>query len=200
MNENRISRSASERTSQRGGGVGSEFRYFLEIYKRESAAKKDAERNHEILVPVDFSECSWRALGTTVPLARRIGAKIILLHVIDLNMNFPPTAPVDVNRYWKEVRKEAEDKLAEAALILTRENVAVECLIDEGLPFEEITKVASLRNIQLIVIGKRKPSKFWQLFHRHTTERVRERAPCPVLTVGERPEQPRRGKTILGPG
>src|SRR5690242_16728076 len=51
-------------------------------------------RVHRILVPVDFSECSRAAIDWAAELARRFGASIDLLHVVEpIQYVFTPDVP-----------------------------------------------------------------------------------------------------------
>ena len=53
-------------------------------------------RLKKILVPVDFSDCSKKALQYAVPFARQFGAELVLLHVVQPYPAVPEMAPVDV--------------------------------------------------------------------------------------------------------
>ena len=44
----------------------------------------------DILVPIDFSDCSKKALRYAVPLAKQFGATITLLHVVHVNYSAGP--------------------------------------------------------------------------------------------------------------
>src|SRR5256885_14603057 len=44
----------------------------------------------DILVPIDFSDCSKKALRYAVPFAKQFGATITLLHVVHVNYSAGP--------------------------------------------------------------------------------------------------------------
>lgn len=137
----------------------------------------------QILVPIDFSPCSERALAQAVALARDWSARITLLYVVDLALHTPPTAPVDSEKLKAELWKDGCDQLGQTVLQLVGQGVEVQTLIREGLPCEQIVEAA--HDDDLIVIGQRKPKPFWRLFSRHTVKGVLDAAPCPVLVVRE---------------
>lgn len=63
---------------------------LVEVSPRDSQLfSKEAEqgsvlRLKRILVPIDFSECSRKALQYAVPFAKQFGAEVLCLHVIEI--------------------------------------------------------------------------------------------------------------------
>src|SRR6478672_2857883 len=49
----------------------------------------------KILVPVDFSDCSKKALQYAIPFAKQFGAELILLSVVEPYPAVPEMAPTD---------------------------------------------------------------------------------------------------------
>ena len=137
-----------------------------------------------ILVPSDFSECSQAAVRYGVELARKFGATLHLLHVIQ----DPATQPwgaegfaapmLDVVYEWQ---KDARARLLDALPREDRDRATVTCTI--ASPFPEILRYAEANDIGLIVMGTHGRGGVSHVLLGSIAEKVVRRAPCPVLTV-----------------
>ena len=156
---------------------------------------------HRILVPIDFSDCSRRALAYAVALAERIDADVELLHVWS-----PPItwawAPLD------GIALEAGCDAADAAQSLSqwveeiarRSSVMVRGRIERGDVLHTLLEVAEQERYDLIVLGTHGRSAVSQLLLGSLTRKIVQRAPCPVLTVRPPPVPPaRRLQTRVSP-
>lgn len=139
------------------------------------------ENPTEILVPMDFSACALNALQTAVRFARKYGARITLLHVVEVNLC--ATYRVDTTRVEREIVAEAEKNLAQIIQSLSA-SVRFATKIVKGRPFEQILRTAREHGIKLIIMGKRRAT-FWNFLHRQTARRVMEKAACDVIVVAE---------------
>lgn len=144
---------------------------------------KNLER---ILVPVDFSDDSGRALEQACDLAERCGAQLHLLHVIPEAMPMitvtgealalppelaqPSTAETDV-QLASMPGAEWSDKLS-----VIRESRV-------GVPFREIIRYASEHEIDLIVMGTHGRTGFAHMVMGSVAEKVVRKAGCSVMTV-----------------
>src|SRR5262249_55263222 len=81
-----------------------------------------------ILVPVDGSETSTRALATALELARDSGARVRLLHVIDV-LNY--AIPVDSYHVLEAARKGATRMLEDAMAMATASGVPADSYMAE---------------------------------------------------------------------
>lgn len=136
-----------------------------------------------IMVPVDGSESAKRALEQGIELARIYGAKLYIVHVIDVNyMHYTTGFEAD---FHHQIRTNSEELLkpyveeAQAAGLTD-----VEALIKEGLPKYIIaeTLVDELQ-INLIVIGSTGYSPLEKFFIGSTTEYVNRNTKADVLVV-----------------
>lgn len=137
----------------------------------------------ELLVAVDFSPCSLRALDTALTW-RSATAEVTMLHVLDRDF----IARVDevglgnADEALKRLRERAEDELAR--LVAERGAERVETMIVVGAPFLEIVKIANDLECDLIVIGIHgHDSGLQQLLFGGTAEKVLRGAKRPVLCV-----------------
>jgi universal stress protein A len=137
-----------------------------------------------ILVPVDFSEASTKALDYALALARQTNARVTLLHVLE-TVAMPefaayPVAP-DSERAV-EVRR----RLAKLARDHGNGSDKIEVKVLSGIPFREITRAADSLKMNLIVIATRGYTGLAHVLMGSTAERVVRYAGCPVLIVPTR--------------
>jgi nucleotide-binding universal stress UspA family protein len=98
----------------------------------------------KILIAVDGSEQSRKALGYVSALARKFKSKITLLHVTEAELaNLEP----------EEVRRISENILWDSAAEM--KGVVIEKKLEYGKPAEIIIKLARQENYDLIVLGSR---------------------------------------------
>ena len=148
-----------------------------------NARPHDGEPQPEVLVPLDFTPCSREALHTAIGYAKRLKARIVLLHVIDVARDFLNAARADVPRIEQELRDQANAEFAWAKDTYRESGVPFENVIVEGLPSEQILNTVAARSVEMIVIGKHPSSKPWNLFHRQTVKDVVAKAHCEVIVV-----------------
>lgn len=137
-----------------------------------------------ILVPIDFSEPSEKALHYAAKFAEQFGAEVRLLHVIQpmvypTDFGYPPT-PLDVD---ESVRSRIEERLADLG---GQWGAKGKPLIRFGQPYQEIGVAASELQADLIIIATHGRSGLKHALLGSTAERVLRHAPCPVLIVRER--------------
>jgi nucleotide-binding universal stress UspA family protein len=151
----------------------------------------------KILVPLDGSEHSTRALGKAVEMAKKFGSKITLIHAYSVSVQpimIPePTAmsmpgiPVltagEVTRVTDAARKAGNNILQDGEAKVKAEGVEVEKLLLEGHAVQEIVRVAKEGNFDLIVMGARGLSKIKVILLGSVSDAVIHHATCPVLIV-----------------
>src|SRR5205814_5518946 len=98
----------------------------------------------KILVPVDFSDCSRKALQYAIPFARQFGAGLQLLHVVEPYPAVPELGPVDIGPFpdceaeLESIRQSIDDAVPASASLRT------------GAPHVEIAEAARELGIDLI--------------------------------------------------
>jgi nucleotide-binding universal stress UspA family protein len=143
---------------------------------------------NKILVPIDFSDTSKKALQYALRFAEQFRCEIVLLHVVE------PTTPMVSAPLAVEVFPQPpDDSLAAkkelAALAARSGNNATNSIsstIRIGHPPNEITKAAKDLDADLIVIATHGYTSWRHLCMGSTAERVVRTAPCPVLVVREK--------------
>lgn len=128
----------------------------------------------KLVVAVDFSACSERAVRYAVSLAGAYEAELSLLHVLE---DFPPSQDLPA------VTAEAVHRLEGLVPQAERTACAVKTRLRVGKPYEEIVRYARELEADLIVTGVRGRNALDLALFGSTTQRVIEQGPCPVLAV-----------------
>jgi nucleotide-binding universal stress UspA family protein len=140
----------------------------------------------KILVPIDFSDCSKKALQYAVPFVKQFGATITLLHVVHVNyVGGPEFGALDFPFTEVELRKSAEQQLAEVAATELQPKTAAETLVRIGQEVVEIVGAAKELESDLIIISTHGRTGLKHVFMGSVAENVVRLAPCPVLVVRE---------------
>jgi nucleotide-binding universal stress UspA family protein len=135
-----------------------------------------------ILVPVDFSEPSQDALAKAEAIAKRFGARLRLVHVVEPPKVFSEKKPP--YGIWDQyVIDVAREKLTGLAVEKIDDLIPVDCDIRMGRPHRRICDAAVAFNSDLIVIATHGRTGLKHLFMGSTAEKVVQRAPCPVLVI-----------------
>ncbi len=138
-----------------------------------------------ILVPIDFSECSVRALDYALAFAEQFAAKIILLHVVEPAV-YPENylaAPATLQEVQENLLQVGRDHLAELNRKRVGHRSEAELLVRIGRAHSEIPDTAKAMGADLIVIGTHGHTGLKHVLLGSTAERVVRYASCPVLTV-----------------
>ncbi|RKZ33011.1 universal stress protein [bacterium] len=146
-----------------------------------------------ILFPTDFSETAGRAYEKIKQLRTECSAqKIILMNVIDERevdslANLEGFYSIQLDNLRKEVSDEltrkAEQEFEPYKEELKQLGYQVEIRIVEGIPHEEIIKIANKEDAGLIVMGSHGKGIIQELLIGSTSEKVIRRSKCPVLIV-----------------
>ena len=136
------------------------------------------------LVPVDFSNYSASALDYAIDLAKKLGARITLVHVIHAMPLGVPEAGVALPvSYWQEIETEVSQMLEEQRKRIQHAGLRGETVVAHGVPFQEIIKVAKAKNADLIIMGTHGRTGISHILLGSVTEKVLRLAPCPVLVT-----------------
>ena len=138
-----------------------------------------------ILVAVDFSEISVKALQTALDLAEQINAKLDVVHTLPMSeIDLPAEGSAEFNRglVQQELEK-TKDKLNQFVKELSNENIDINELICLGDPKDEINKIAQSINPDMIVVGTHGRKGLSHLLMGSVAESIVRNAIVPVLCV-----------------
>jgi nucleotide-binding universal stress UspA family protein len=147
---------------------------------------EEMSERRRILVPTDFEEPARAALGRALELAPALGAKISILHALDLSTLMAATTQPDV--YLGSVATAVRDHTdaALAGLVKSADperRLIAEARVCEGRPETLILEAARKERPILIVMGTHGRTGFSRLFLGSVAERVVRLASCDVLVV-----------------
>jgi nucleotide-binding universal stress UspA family protein len=143
----------------------------------------------KILVPLDFSSASMKALDYAVSLAKQFHAAIHLVHV------YPPDEASSVSGAGHLLFQSAEviERLNEELTGIHRQHVPAfrpeNCHVRGGRPYQEIVSLAREIDADLIALSTRGHSGLKHLLLGSTAERVVRSARCPVLVTRKRKQR-----------
>lgn len=107
-----------------------------------------------ILVPVDFSDTSERALDYAVDLAKPLGATVVVMHSYELPVyGFPDGAFVATVEMATRIMNGAQAGLDAEVEKHKGAGVAMKTVLRQGIPVDEVHSVADEVNADLIVVG-----------------------------------------------
>jgi nucleotide-binding universal stress UspA family protein len=151
----------------------------------------------KILVPLDGSDHSVRALEKAVQIARKFSGKVTLIYAYSVSMQpiilpepttlSSPTIPIltaaEISRVVEAARTTGERILKDGEVRAKTEGVAVKAMLVEGHAVQEIVRTAKEDNFDLIVMGARGVSHIRSLLLGSVSDGVIHHALCPVLVV-----------------
>ncbi len=149
----------------------------------------------KILVPVDFSKSSLYAAEAAADIARRSGAKLVLLHVVEeiVGNSFNVTGQIETGDKWEDklftmrliekAKKQMEKLQADPKL----EGVKILPELRVGTPYHGMNQIIIDQKVDLVVMGTAGRSDLEQMIIGSNTEKVVRTAHCPVLTVHDKP-------------
>jgi len=148
----------------------------------------------KILVPTDFSKTSITALETAFDIAKKAGAEIHLLHVVEEAT--PDSYRISgewVKKDWEErvftfkLLEKAKKQLEKLVLDPRFEAVKIEGQLRLGNPFHGMNAIIAEEKVDLVVMGTRGITNLEGMIIGSNTERVVRHSRCPILTVQKKP-------------
>jgi nucleotide-binding universal stress UspA family protein len=150
-----------------------------------------------ILLATDFSKGGERALQCAVAWAKRLGAHVDILHVVEFQPGMDPDQPVS-KMYLEDQRHRADGQLKRVVALSADAGLKAEALLRVGIPSQSIIATAQELDSDLVALGTRGVTGLEHLLVGSTAERVIRGSPCPVLTVRTPRDHP-TGEPV-GPG
>jgi nucleotide-binding universal stress UspA family protein len=141
-----------------------------------------------VLAPVDGSTRALRAVPWAAKLAGPSGT-VVLLRVVPPQPAYAETifslvgdedAVQGIQNAWTQV---ARTDLEEAAALLSGSHVAVEQMVAEGEPDEEIVAAAARRGVEMIAMASHGRGAVGRVIFGSVADRVARTAPVPILIL-----------------
>ena len=134
----------------------------------------------KILVPVDGSEHSKRALKEAIKVAKMTGGAITILNVTPSGSSLGSSHK---QPNYEMMQNKDRSVLAEGQKLVEIEGILVETLLLEGQIVDQIVKTAKEGHFDLIVVGARGLSKLEEIMLGSVSHGVTENATCPVIVT-----------------
>ncbi|KJR47947.1 hypothetical protein UF75_1621 [Desulfosporosinus sp. I2] len=138
--------------------------------------------NNKIIVPVDASSPSRRALTYALELARNTGSKLTVLYVDQIILLYYGALGPE-SQYIKFQKPDAEDILNKILADMGIQSDSISKRIVTGNPAPLIVTVALEERANLIVMGSRGCGFLTGLLLGSVSQSVIKHSPCPVLIV-----------------
>jgi nucleotide-binding universal stress UspA family protein len=146
----------------------------------------------KILVGVDGSEYSMNATHLGILFAKKYGARLYLVHVIDFpgylalsDPSMSKTIESTMNSLRAKSMKRAEELLSSVSSLASRENVEFEVrVIDGGSSIAgSITEFAMQNKVDLIIVGSRGLGGFKRMLVGSVSKEIVDHANCSVIIL-----------------
>lgn len=139
----------------------------------------------KILVPIDFTPSSQKAIDYSISLAKVFNSKIELIHVVepmsyasDVVFNQATYPLVDI-----EYKKFDDEKLRKLVSELKTKYDKISFHSSIGLPYSEVVDYSKTQKVDLIVLGTHPKNSIEKLFFGSTTEKILRNSSCPILIL-----------------
>jgi nucleotide-binding universal stress UspA family protein len=139
-----------------------------------------------ILVPIDFSEHSQKALRYALAFATQFDAEVTLVHIVEQmvypgDWMYPPLAVTD---FATEKREQMIERLQ---ALDAGSGVSTQHIVRLGRAWQEVIEIAREQKTDLIILATHGYTGLKHVLLGSVAEKIIRHAPCPVLSV--RPEE-----------
>ena len=133
-----------------------------------------------ILVPLDGSKSSEKALLHACDMAKNYQTRLTLLYVVEKSI---PINLLDRKEYLKILRKFGNKVLINGKKITTDRGINSKIIMKEGNVTNEIVKIAKKEQINLIIVGSKGLGKTARFFLGSVSNKLANNSPCSILIV-----------------
>lgn len=106
-----------------------------------------------ILVPTDFSESAEAAVRYAVELAKQVGARVTLLHVVEIPIYTYSTSAYLSADFSKTIEEAAQARLEQALAELRKALPEAQSMLVSGPPGDAIRNAVASEGADLVVMG-----------------------------------------------
>lgn len=136
-----------------------------------------------ILVPIDGSDNSYRALDAALLLSEKLGSNITVIHVME---EVPIThigSEKMLNELLKAYKKENQDILLKCTEIANQKGLTIKTLLLQGNPASAILDYNKKEKFDLVIMGSRGLGKFKELILGSVSSKIVHHSSCAVLLI-----------------
>jgi nucleotide-binding universal stress UspA family protein len=136
-----------------------------------------------ILVPIDFTEPSKKALGYGLSLAIELNATLTLVHVAGYSIPLAYAYPDETHEMTKMEMDEVKQRLRELIHSDFRESVNTRFVLKAGNVEDEVLGATAEEKADLVVMGTHGRRRFERWLLGSVTEHLLRKSKVPILTV-----------------
>lgn len=137
----------------------------------------------KVLVPVDGSDNSLRALDAALLLSEKIGAEVTAIHV----MEDIPILHIQSEKLLRELidayKKETQQILSKCSDIATRKGLSITTKLLQGNVGSTILDFCEREKYDVIIMGSRGMGKFKELVLGSVSNKIVHHSSCPVMII-----------------
>ncbi len=133
-----------------------------------------------ILIPLDGSKYSEKALLHACDMAKNYQSHLTLLYVVEKSI---PINLLDRKEYLKILRKFGNKVLIKAKKTTTLKGVDSKIIMKEGNIANEIVKLAKKEQCNLIVVGSKGLGAATRFFLGSVSNKLANNSPCSILII-----------------
>ena len=134
----------------------------------------------KILVPLDGSKYSERALSRSCEIQKAFDSKIILLYVVEKSF---PINLLDRKEYLQMLQKFGERTLKKANEVVLKKGITPKTLLKKGNIVTEIEKVAKNEKCDLIIVGNKGLGAVTRLLLGSVSNKLAQTSSCSLMIV-----------------
>ena len=149
------------------------------------SARRASVKIANILVPLDFSRRSLKALKYALPFAERFGSTLHLVHAFEYEYPMSILAAMPLAISEAEVARSATRRLQATAKKHAAALAPENCHVVKGRAYQAVCQLARRLETDLIVTTTHGHTGLRHVFLGSTAERIVQHAPCSVLVVRE---------------
>jgi nucleotide-binding universal stress UspA family protein len=136
-----------------------------------------------ILVPVDGSDNSYRALDAALLFSEKLGSNITAVHVMEQVPITHIGSEKLLSEFLEAYKKENQDILSKCSEIATQKGLTIKTLLLQGNPASVILDYSKQEKFDLLIMGSRGMGKFKELILGSVSNKIVHHSPCAVLLI-----------------
>ncbi|HEX5920737.1 MAG TPA: universal stress protein [Nitrososphaeraceae archaeon] len=136
-----------------------------------------------ILVPVDGSDNSYRALDAALLFSEKLGSNIIAVHVMEQVPITHIGSEKLLSEFLEAYKKENQDILSKCSEIATQKGLTIKTLLLQGNPASVILDYSKQEKFDLLIMGSRGMGKFKELILGSVSSKIVHHSRCAVLLI-----------------